>query len=407
MTVFQLFTLCFLSIFFCTGVFAADISVKDFGAVGDGKADDTAAIRAALDKAAETDRGASVVLPAGEYRVTGTLNVNGCLLKGLDAGAWSSDRATMPTLLVDHTNDPCINAGHAASVHGINFEYDHKGQEARKFGPAILLSGIGVSLTNLRISQPYEAIMADGKTNIGRLNIENVFIISARSCGVYVTNTYDIATLRNIEVWNPNTYAQKNCTGFKFGKNDEIRIDNCFAFACRTGFLFVKEKDGPTWGGMTGCSVDFSVLGIVIEEVDSLRITSGCLWAHSTSLKTTGPGRIMVSGVDLRSNGDAALIVDDCTSLTLTGCNLGKSGPDWPAVPAAKLNGGRSVLLNGNTFDDNGPGVFIGEKARYFSITNNIFQRSQFDAITDKSPSNAQKLISGNLTEKISKSADP
>lgn len=400
MTIAQLFATCLLSVFFCAGASAAELNVKDFGAVGDGKADDTAAIQAALDKAAQTERGGTAVLPAGEYRVTNTLNVNACLLKGLDAGAWPSDRAPLPTLLVDHAKGPCIIAQHAASVHGINFEYDHKGEEARKFGPCILVSGIGISLTNLRISQPYEGIMADGKSNIGRLNIENVFIISARNCGVYVTNTYDIPTLRNIEVWNPNTYAQQNCVGFKLGKNDEIRMDSCFAFACRTGFLFVKEKDGATWGGMNGCSVDFSVFGVVVEEVDSLRITGGCLWAHATSLKTAGPGRVMVSGVDLRSNGDASLVADDCSSLTVTGCNLGKSGPDWPTVPAAKINGGKSVLLNGNTFDDNGPGVVVGPKAACFSITGNIFQPSGFEAITDNSDSGAKKIISGNLIEK-------
>jgi hypothetical protein len=400
MTIAQVLATCLLSIFLCAGAFAAEINVKDFGAVGDGKADDTAAIQAALDKAAETQRGGVAVLPAGEYRVTDTLKIKACLLKGLDAGAWPSDRAPMPTLRIDHTKGPCVIAEHAASIHGINFEYDHKGEEARKFGPTILLSGIGISLTNLRISQPYEAIMADGKTNIGRLNIENIFIISARKCGVYVANTYDIPTLRNIEVWNPHPYAQKHCVGFKLGKNDEIRMDSCFAFACQTGFLFVKEKDGATWGGMNGCSVDFSVFGVVVEEVNSLRITGGCLWAHATSLKTTGPGRIMVSGVDLRSNGDASLVVDDCSSLTVTGCNLGKSAANWPDVPAAKINGGKSVLLNGNTFDDNGPGVLIGPKATYFSITNNLFQPSIFDAITDNSGSGAKKIISGNLIEK-------
>jgi len=228
----------------CTCAFAAEgsFNVRDFGAVGDGKADDTKAIQDALTKAKDAGRGSSVTLPAGQYRVTKTLTVENCLLTGLSAGGWPADRGPMPTLLVDHTDGPCILAKDAASLHGLNFQYDHKGESARKFAPTVLLSGNGISISNLRIADPYEGIMADGVTNVGRLNIENVFIISARSCGVYVTNTLDIPTLRNIEVWNPADYSQQHCVGFKLGRNDEIRMTNCFAFKCKIGFLFVKEK---------------------------------------------------------------------------------------------------------------------------------------------------------------------
>lgn len=387
----------------CCCAIAADsaFNVKEFGAVGDGKADDTAAIQAALTKAKDAGRGATVTVPAGEYRVTKTLTVENCLLTGLSNGGWPADRGPMPTFRVDHTDGPCILALSAASLHGLNFQYDHKGEQARKFGPTVQLSGNGISITNLRIADPYEGIMADGVTNVGRLNIENVFIISARSCGVYVTNTFDIPTLRNIEVWNPADYSQTHCIGFKLGRNDEIRLANCFAFKCKTGFLFVKEKEGATWGGMTGCSVDFSVEGVVVEAVESLRINGGCLWAHSTSLRVVGPGKVIASGVDLRSNGDAALICRDCTSLTVTGCTIGKSGPNWPTVPAAKLEGGKSVLISGCTFDAFGPGVVVGKTMDYFSITGNVFQPSPFETLTDNSDPSAAKVIANNLSKKI------
>jgi hypothetical protein len=52
------------------------VSVKDFGAVGNGVADDTAAIQAAIDHAESLGRGA-IYFPASIYRVSSTLTVQG------------------------------------------------------------------------------------------------------------------------------------------------------------------------------------------------------------------------------------------------------------------------------------------------------------------------------------------
>lgn len=54
------------------------VSVKDFGAVGDGVADDTAAIQAAIDSAIATNRG--VYVPSGTYKVSANLNVSAAQL---------------------------------------------------------------------------------------------------------------------------------------------------------------------------------------------------------------------------------------------------------------------------------------------------------------------------------------
>ena len=107
---------------------ATVFNVKQFGAAGDGKSDDTAAIQAALDQAKVGPRGSTVTLPPGQYRVAKTLAVENALLKGLEAGGWPADAGPLPTLLVDHTDGPCILARSAASIHGLNFEYGHKGE---------------------------------------------------------------------------------------------------------------------------------------------------------------------------------------------------------------------------------------------------------------------------------------
>jgi len=52
-------------------------AVKDFGAKGDGKADDTAAIQKAIDAARKWGRGAMAYLPSGRYNVTKSIRVTG------------------------------------------------------------------------------------------------------------------------------------------------------------------------------------------------------------------------------------------------------------------------------------------------------------------------------------------
>jgi hypothetical protein len=71
------------------GVFPV-FNVKDYGAVGDGIADDTTAIRDTLTAAAAAgDRGATIFFPGGIYKTTGTITVNDVALtfRGPGAGA--------------------------------------------------------------------------------------------------------------------------------------------------------------------------------------------------------------------------------------------------------------------------------------------------------------------------------
>lgn len=51
------------------------ISVKDFGAVGDGVADDTAALQAAIDHVQSLQFGGGILIPVGKYKITASLVV--------------------------------------------------------------------------------------------------------------------------------------------------------------------------------------------------------------------------------------------------------------------------------------------------------------------------------------------
>src|ERR1700754_1340814 len=59
------------------GPFASWLDAKkNFGAKGDGKADDTKALQAGLDAAATDPNHSVLYLPAGIYKISGTLNID-------------------------------------------------------------------------------------------------------------------------------------------------------------------------------------------------------------------------------------------------------------------------------------------------------------------------------------------
>lgn len=80
------------------------VSVRDFGAVGDGTTNDTAAIQAAINYVASL-RGGVVLFPAGTYRITSTLviNTSNVLLQGAGANI-SHDVGTQGALSATQLN---------------------------------------------------------------------------------------------------------------------------------------------------------------------------------------------------------------------------------------------------------------------------------------------------------------
>ncbi len=80
-----------VSIFYLSTVaFGAELNVKDFGAVGNGKADDTVAIQKAID-AASLQSGGELLIPAGNYRISKTLRIeksSGLIIRGQGNSNW-------------------------------------------------------------------------------------------------------------------------------------------------------------------------------------------------------------------------------------------------------------------------------------------------------------------------------
>ena len=99
------------------GMHADPVSVRDFGARGDGQSDDTAAIQSAIDSIA--GRGGTVVFPAGRYLITRTLRVrslNPIALVGTMFGQ-VFNAANGPALLIGRAMDYVIEYAAPNSAH--------------------------------------------------------------------------------------------------------------------------------------------------------------------------------------------------------------------------------------------------------------------------------------------------
>lgn len=374
-----------------------EFNVSDYGAVGDGKADDTAVIRKAIQAAG---MGGTVRFPKGTYRISGTLELEGVHLLGNVSGGFPSDASVMPIIIVAHSDGPAVRCGSYSSVHGLVLQYENVNFEKPvKYPPTILLSGNGISISNVKIWGAYDAIAADGKSNIGRVNVENIFLPEVINTGVYLTKAYDIPTMRNVEVFCTNKYFLNNGVGFKMGRLDELHAANCFVIGARTGFLFEEDKTkdgGNTYGGLMNCSTDACQFGYVITSGSRLRVTNGSYLSHFIGFKISHPeATVIVDGAIIQANGDHIVDISDCGNVMISACRFQKAFEN-PKAFGVHITGGKNIIVNGCTFDAFGPGVSLEGPANKITITSNVFEGSKFPQIEDKLPASAKRVISGN-----------
>ncbi len=369
------------------------VSVKSVGARGDGNSDDTAAFLTAVETARKESR--SVYVPQGRYRLSKPIVLEGVALHGPDAGAWPADTDTLPLLLPTHRDGPCVELKAGGSLKGvcIRYEWDREPES----GPAaVLVSGIGAWISSVKLQYPWDGIVTDGVSNVGRLNIADVFIVAPRNIGVRVTGTWDVPALRNIEVWNlgPVPRPLEKGIGFDLGKNDLIRLTDCFAFAMGTGFL-LRDKipgckiEGGTWGVLTGCAADFCGVGIRVEGENTVSISGGTYWTHAQGLLVDGDkARVRLTGAEMKANNGAAVEVRSSDHVVVTGCSLLRPMQEYKP-PAVLLLGGRTVL-QGNHVESQAAGIVIGEKVRDVVLGGNLVD-AKGAALEDRRPQRSAK----------------
>jgi hypothetical protein len=263
------------------------INARDaaYGALGDGRTDDTPAIQKALDAAAKGD--GVVWLPRGNYLLKGRLNIPQAVTL---QGVWQSvpahngvrdpglprptDDGTTLLLTADKGNEsapPAITLNTNSTLKGVVLYHpDQPTDEVPTPYPwAVALRGKNPAVLDVEMLNPYNGI--DASQNERHL-LRNVHGQPLRR-GVWVDSIYDIGRIENVHFnpwWSMKPklfqWQMDNGEAFVFGRTDWQYVQNTFCFGYKVGYRFMQSKTGATNGNFLGIGADDCQTAVVVEQ---------------------------------------------------------------------------------------------------------------------------------------------
>lgn len=261
---------------------AGPLNIRDFGAAGDGKTDDTAAFTAALKEAARAG-GDLVFVPRGNYLIRGTLDVpehvtlegvfraptartqnrGSCLLAG--AGAGSAEGTPFITL---HQN---------STLSGLTVFYPEQQQTNPPTPYPWTVRGIGdnCSLVDVLLVNPYQAVDF-GTHPAGRHLIRGLYAQPLYR-GVFIDQCYDVGRVEDVHLWpfwggwegELGKFTREQGIAFIIGRTDWEYLFNCFCIGFNVGFQFLKTKAGEPNAVLTQCGSDIGPTAVRVENVQA------------------------------------------------------------------------------------------------------------------------------------------
>jgi len=405
-----------LALVAATAVYAEDsgLSVLSFGAKPDGVTDCTKAFQAALDAASAT--GDLVRVPAGKYRLDGTLTVpEGVTLGGVWAGPHSSQLDKGSALLAYAGRDkedstPFINLNASSTIKGVTIFYpEQKPKDIHPYPWTIQGRGQHFNVIDVTIVNAYNAVDCGTYRSLGH-HLRNV-LISAMRRGVFIDQASDIGRIENVHIHNVywwgvsppyglakdeekaiEKYALENLEGFIIGRCDWEYMTNCFVIWAKIGFHFVETKDSEGKSrGLANILVTQSGAdcGPVAVKVDRVQNHAGVAFENCQFMtgieigpENKGPVKFSNCGFWGVSGTGSQLISDgDCT-VTMVGCHF---SPWNTKKPMVIVNNG-SLLMSSCDFgevDNLEAHIILGKELKSASILGNRFRKEGIKVVNN------------------------
>lgn len=374
--------------------------VKQFGAVGDGKTDDTAAFQKALDAAAQAG-GGTVYAPRGNYFFAGHLNVpNAVTLAGLWQSVPAHNGIRNPglpkptddgtTFLVtegagNEDGAAFITLNTNSTLKGVVLYYPEQNvdDEPKPYPWAIAMRGKNPAVLAVEMLNPYNGIDATGNE---RHLIRDVHGQPLRR-GVLVDNIYDIGRIENVHFnpwWSMKPklfqWQMEHGEAFIFGRSDWQYVYNTFCFGYNVGYKFIRGDRGVCNGNFLGIGADDCHTALVVEHCAPM----GLLITNGEFVSFHGPDPTMIA-VNETNKGSVRFVncafwgpCNQIAKIAGTGtvgfsdCTLVQWGGKEGNRSAIQANGG-TVLIRGCEFRQDRPQIELGEGVRRAIIAENVF----------------------------------
>jgi hypothetical protein len=361
------------------------VSVKDFGAVGDGVTDDTAAIQAGLTRCALS--GDALYFPPGKYLVTG-LAANNVALIGtgvMDNGIPYANSGSV--LCQTDTTKPLITIGGGVTFNGMSFYYPNQingGISPVVYLPTIFASQTA-SVTNLNITNclfinSYDCInMTQGTQSHGRVMLSNVQayginkfmylsgvadVVTCIDCQITVGNFQDIATPGSVL----RGYTQSSGIGFDLaGRVDGLTINSCIIYGYKSSIRLLSGT--PDFLKIVNCNLDSTINGVEIGG--TAQITNSLISGNAFSCMNPYDAASPTYGIKVASTADISDFI-------ISNNNFIFCGRDCVNIQPGSTD---RVLIDGNKFSYYGKatglsvdayGVYANDSSD-FIICNNEF----------------------------------
>ncbi len=394
---------------------ADTVSVRDFGAVGDGKTDDTAAFQKALDAVGKAG-GGTLYAPRGNYFFAGHLNVpDGVTLAGL----WQSvpahnglRNAGLPKPTDDGTTflvtegkgqedgRAFITLNTNSTLKGVVLYYpeQHIDAEPAPYPWAIAMRGKNPAVLAVEMLNPYNGIDA---TQNERHLIRDVHGQPLRR-GVFVDSIYDIGRVENVHFnpwWSMRPklfqWQMENGEAFIFGRSDWQYVYNTFCFGYKVGYRFIKSDRGVCNGNFLGIGADDCYTSLVVDGCAPF----GLLITNGEFVSFHGPDPTMIN-VGKGNTGSVRFVNcafwGPCNQIAkIAGrgtvgfgdCTFTQWGGKEGTLPAIQAQSG-TVLIRGCEFRQDRPQIQLGKNVHRAVIAENIFTGAE--RIDNQSEGNVQ-----------------
>ena len=377
------------------------ISVKDYGAKGDGVADDSVFIQKALDYAA-ANRGGVVQLEAAKYRIDKPINIpEGVTLAGVWQAPHHAQLSNGTVFRIhagknDENGTAAITVNASSAVKGITFFYpEQRIPDAIPYPYTIQGKGMHGSVLDCTFVNPYKAI--DFGTYSNELHmIRNCFGCPLK-IGVHIDKCTDIGRIENVH-FNPHywgragesvpdwhgliKYIGENLVAFEFARTDWEYVLNTFVFGAKIGYRFYNGPDGSVNGNFLGIGADWCGRAVMVEQCQppGLLITNGEFVGNDKTdifmeVAATHDGVVQMGNCSFWGPASQIAKIDGKGTVSFSQCTFLNQGKDKKAFTINALSG--DINISNCRFWMDKPDIKLGKDVTTAVISGNRFNKAK------------------------------